>query len=54
MVGEPLLESSPISGFADDSSFELPADAAQGWTWQKFALVLSQILAGLVEDISRK
>ena len=45
MVGEPLLECSPISGFADDSSFELPADAAQGWTWQKFSLVLIQIIA---------
>ena len=32
VVGEPLLECSPINGFADDSSFELPADAAQGWT----------------------
>ena len=43
VVGEPQSECSPISGFADDSSFELPADAAQGWTWQKFSLVFKHI-----------
>ena len=45
MVGEPLLECSPISGFADDSSFELPADAAQGWTWAEILFGCNQILA---------